>query len=138
MTFKKKRMGRKSKINIGKTKTMRMNTRIDTQVKIDGKEIEGANEFTYQGSKVNKESGASEDIKSSLQKARNAFIALHNVWKSMAYSISTKFKVKATLLYGAECWKITGSDLRKCKAFQNRCLRRILKSFGQTISVMKI
>ena len=32
-------------------------------------------------------------------------------------------------MYGSECWKTTGLDIRKCETFQNKCLRRIMKIF---------
>ena len=46
-----------------------MNVNIDKQVKIDGKELEDVAELTYLGSKVIKEGGAADDIKTRLQKA---------------------------------------------------------------------
>ena len=122
------------KINIGKTKSMRLNTKIDRPLRIDGKELEDVDQFTYLGSKVTKEGGASEDIKSRLQKARSAFLSLNQVWKSSLYSVKTKLKiynsnVKSVLMYGSECWKMTVADIKKCEAFNNRCLRRIIRVF---------
>ena len=70
------------KININKTKSMRLNAKIERPIKIDGQEREEVEEFTYLGSKVTKEGGASEDIKARLQKARGAFLSLSQVWKS--------------------------------------------------------
>jgi hypothetical protein len=100
------------KINIGKTNSMRINIRLDSQIRIDGLLLKEVNEFTYLGSKVTKESGASEKIKSRLQKTRNAFLSLSQVWKSSLYSVKTKMriynsKVRSTLMYGSECWKMT-------------------------------
>ena len=122
------------KINIGKTKSMRLNTKIDRPLRIDGQELEDVDQFTYLGSKVTKEGGASEDIKSRLQKARSAFLSLNQVWKSSLYSVKTKLKiynsnVKSVLMYGSECWKMTVADIKKCEAFNNRCLRRIIRVF---------
>ena len=87
-------------------------------------------------SEVTKEGGASEDKKSRLQKARNAFLSLDQVWKSCTYSVNTKVKmynsnVKSILMYGSECWKMTAADIKNCEAFQNRCLRRRLRMFWQ-------
>ena len=47
------------KINAGKTKTMRMNVKVDRHVKIDGKDLEDVPDFTYLGSKVTREGGGS-------------------------------------------------------------------------------
>ena len=100
--------------------------------KIDGKDLEDVPEFTYLGSKVTKKGGACDDIKSRLQKARNAFLPLNQVWRSSIYSLNTKVKifnsnVKYVLMYGSECWGITIGDIRKFEAFQNRRLGRILR-----------
>ena len=69
-----------------------------------------------------------------MQKARSAFLSLNQVWKSNIYSLKTKVKiynsnVKSILMFGSECWKMTVANMKKCKAFQNRCLRRILRVF---------
>ena len=122
------------KINTRKTKTMRMNVKVDRHVKIDGKDLEDVLKFTYIGSKVKREGGACDYIKYRLQKARNAFLAPNQVWKSSIYSVKTKVKifnskVKSVLVYGSECWRITMCGIRKCEAFQNRCLRRILRIY---------
>ena len=37
--------------------------------------------------------------------------------------------VKSVLMYGSECWRITMGDIRKCQAFQNRFLGRILRIY---------
>ena len=113
---------------------MRMNVNVDRHVKMYGKDLEDVPDFTYLGSKVTREGGACDDIKSRLQKVRNAFLALNQVWKSSIYSVKTKVKifnsnVKSVLMYGSECWRITMGDIRKCEAFQNRCLRRILRIY---------
>ena len=122
------------KININKTKSMRLNAKIEREIKIDGQELEEVDQFTYLGSKVTNEGGASEDIKARLQKARGAFLSLSQVWKSSLYSVKTKVRiynsnVRSVLMYGSECWKMTVADTKKCEAFNNRCLRRILRVF---------
>ena len=65
-----------------KTMDMRLNTKIDRPIGIDGQELEDVDEFTYFVSKVTKESGASEVIKSRPQKATSAFLSLNQVWTS--------------------------------------------------------
>ena len=37
--------------------------------------------------------------------------------------------VKSILMCGSECWKITAPNIKKCKAFPKRILRRILGVF---------
>ena len=69
-----------------------------------------------------------------LTKARTAFNMLQKIWRSS--QISRKLKVRlyksnvlSVLLYGSECWRVIGSELRKLDAFNNSCLCRILKIF---------
>ena len=69
-----------------------------------------------------------------LNKARNAFRSLNNVWRSSQYSTKTKPKiyqsyVMSTLLYGSECWRMTESDITKLSVFHTKNLRRILQTF---------
>ena len=81
------------KININNTNSMRLNANIERLIKIDGPELEEVDEFTYLGSKVTKEGGASKDIKARLQKARGAFLLLNQVLKSSLYSVKTKVRI---------------------------------------------
>lgn len=122
------------KINIGKTNTMRINSKVKTNIRINNEELEDVDQFTYLGAQLNKEQGTKDEISTRITKARSAFIALQNVWKSNIYSSNTKIRiyksnVRTVLLYGAECWKMTKNDTQKCETFQNKCLRRILKVF---------
>ena len=111
-----------------------MNVKVDRNVTFHGKDLKDVPDFTYLGSKLTRERGACDDIKSRLQKARNAFLAMNQVWKSSIYGVKIKVKifnnnVKSVLMYGSECWRITMGDTRKCEAFQNRRLRRILRIY---------
>ena len=59
---------------------------------------------------------------------------LRPIWRSTGLSIHTKIRifksnVLSVLLYGSECWKSTTSIERKREVFQNKCLRRILKTY---------
>ena len=122
------------KINISKTKTMRINTKVNTNVMIKNEEIEDVHRFTYLGAQIDKNQRKNDEITTRIAKARNAYMALQHLWKSNIYSATTKVKifasnVRTVLLYGAECWKMTKNDIQKCETFQNKCLRRILKVF---------
>ena len=55
---------------------------------------------------------------------------LRPIWRSKQYNRKTKLKmfksnVLSVLLYGAECWRMTETDLNKLETFQNKCLRQI-------------
>jgi hypothetical protein len=73
-------------------------------------------------------------LNNKVNKARNAFIGLCNVWSSGIYKTKTKIKlfnaiVKLNLLYGCEAWALTKKQEKKLRTFQQRCLRRILRVF---------
>ena len=86
------------------------------------------------GSTVKYDGGAGSDIKNHLNRARNAFRMLNNVWRSSQHSTKTKLKiyqscVMSTLLYGSECWRMIESDITKLSVFHTKNLKRILQIF---------
>ena len=105
-----------------------------TPVKKNGKNIEQVEDFTYLGSLISINNSASKDITNRLIKAKGSLAMLKTVWKSREYSIRTKIKlfkrnVLSVLLYGADTWRMTASDLQRLESFQNRCLRQIHRIF---------
>lgn len=122
------------KINIGKTKLMRINTNNSTPVEINGTPIEEVSEFCYLGSMISTDGGTATDIQSRITKARAAYGGLSSVWNADTLTIRTKMRifnacVLSVLLYGSETWRIVGSEITKAQIFVNRCLRRILRIF---------
>lgn len=120
------------KININKTKVMRLNSNVKTPVKINENEIEDVNTFTYLGGVVTSTGGCDEDITNRLGKAKAQFGRLRKIWSSSKFSIQTKVKlynslVLSVLTYGSETWKTTEHDKKKLDTFQNRCLRQMLR-----------
>ena len=98
---------------------------------LDGQEIEDVDQFCYLGSLVNKQGGASEDVKSRVKNANGAFVQLYPLWRSNNISRKTKLRifnsnVKSVLLYACETWKVTTGIISTLQTFVNRCLRRIL------------
>lgn len=128
------------RINIRKTKSMRLGTKVHTSFVLRGGAIEEVVEFCYLGSVVSSSGGAESDVANRIKKARQAYSVLGNIWAFSLYSIDTKLRifnsnVKSVLLYGCETWKITTSITKSLQTFVNRCLRRILRIFWpQTIS----
>jgi hypothetical protein len=119
------------KINEKKTKMLRMNNKKKEAVKIERNDIEDVDEFTYLGAKVSKDGGAGSDMKSRINKARNAFSKLNKVWKSKQFCRKTKVKlyktlVRPVLLFGCETWRMTQLEERRLDSFQFKCLKRIL------------
>jgi hypothetical protein len=116
------------RINIAKTKELRVNPKTQKQLKIGNQSIESVDSFTYLGSIVTREGGALEDMSNRIGKGNSAFVQLCPAWKNSNISRKTKLRifssnVKAVLLYGAETWK---SNRIKLQTFINRCVRKIL------------
>ena len=113
---------------------MTLNIQNPLPIQVNGNDLPITEEFTYLGSTVRHDGGAHNDIKNRLNKARNVFRMLNNVWRSQQYSTKTKLKlyqscVLSTLLYGSECWRMTVSDIKQLSVFHTKNLRRILGIF---------
>ena len=121
-------------INISKTQVLCVNSIPTGPILVDEEPLEFVEDFTYLGSFISKDSGASKDIKASLGKAQGAFSQLRSIWRSKKYSLKTKMllynsNVKSVLLYGSESWRVVKTDTRRMEVFHNRCLRRICQIF---------
>ena len=122
------------KINISKTKTMRLNTTITTPIHTNQQELEDVKEFVYLGCTLSITGGTEEDIAKRINKARATFIMLHKIWNTSVLSRNTKIRmfnscVKSVLLYGCETWRQTRQITHKIQVFINKCLRRIIRCF---------
>ena len=121
-------------VNTLKTKIMRLNSKTQHPISINGTSLEDVDKFVYLGSEVGGYSGAESDISRRLCLARGAFVKLKPAWNSTAYQYKTKLKifksnVLAVLLYGAETWKMTKHDAWRLDRFQRGCLRKIFPIF---------
>ena len=103
--------------SITKTKQMRMNSRTNEPIKLQGENIEEVEEFTYLGSKMTADGSSERGICTRLSKADQAFATLRNIWKSG--KICQKMKIRllksnvlSILLYGSESWKMTHYQLQ--------------------------
>ena len=101
---------------------------------IEREEVEDVESFVYLGSVPDKLGDAEADIKRRLALARVAFTRLQTIWRSGRFSQKTKLRilnsnVLSVLLYGAEIWRVTATDLNKLDVFQCTCLRRLLRRF---------
>ena len=89
------------------------------------------------GAKVTKDGNTEAEIKTRINKARGAFAAQKNIWKTKMISKKTRIRifksnVLSVLLYAAESWKVTKVTKGIChmlEVFQNKCLRRIMYIF---------
>ena len=94
-------------ININKIKMLRNNSQTADPITIGGRDIEEVTEFTYLGAKVSTDGNSESEIKARIRKARGAFAALKNIWKTNKTSNRTKIRlfksnVLGVLLYAAE------------------------------------
>ena len=122
------------KVSTKKTKGMRMNARVQENIKLNGDDIEEVDDFTYLGSKMSNTGDGEVEIRARLTKASQAFASLRSPWKARNIRLKTKLRifksnVISTLLYGSESWKVTKTISNKLDVFQNRCLRRILQIY---------
>lgn len=121
------------KINVSKTKLMRIRTNNTQPLSINGVAIEDVEEFCYLGAIITKTRGTDADIQNRINKARNAYFALNKIWWSNSMSTNLKLRifdacVVSILLYGCETWG-KHQNLKRLETFVNKCLRRILRIF---------
>jgi len=69
------------KINVAKTKIMKINTRADEPITLDGISIEEVNNFVYLGSKITTDGDSEVDVQARISKATGAYAALCNIWR---------------------------------------------------------
>ena len=67
------------KVNVKKTKILRMNCPDDRDVTIGGERLEEVEDFCYLGGILTQYGGSAEDVAARLQKARGAFENLRAV-----------------------------------------------------------
>ena len=94
------------KINVAKTKIMKINTRADEPITLDGISIEEVNNFVYLGSKITTDGDSEVDVQARISKVTGAYAALRNIWWSSKIRNHTKVRifisnVLGVLLYGA-------------------------------------
>ena len=119
-----------------KTKVMCMNLKERPQIKIDEEEHEVVTDIIYLGSNISVENSVQKYISARINKARNSYCSLRNIWKSNVYSLKTKVRlfnsnvISVLLLYGCQSWRVNKNDMYKLDVFQTKCLRRICNIFG--------
>jgi hypothetical protein len=84
---------------------MRLKTNSSRPITLGNTPLQEVDAFTYLGSVINREGGTEEDVKTRIQKARGAFIAVKNIWRSGQLKTETKIgifntNIKTILLYG--------------------------------------
>ncbi|XP_063613390.1 uncharacterized protein LOC134786664 [Penaeus indicus] len=120
-------------LNAKKTKVMKIQkTPTDQEIIIDGAPVENVTEFTYLGATFTNKVDDSKEIRKRITLAKNATIALSNIWKDRNISIITKKRLLHSLVfsiasYGSECWVLKATDRKKIESFEIWCYRRVLR-----------
>ena len=88
-------------------------------------------DFTYLASHISVENSVQKDISDRINKARNRYCILCNLWKSNVYSLKTKGRlfngnVISVLLYGCQRWRVNKNDIHMLDGFQTKCICNIL------------
>ncbi|VDP58092.1 unnamed protein product [Schistosoma margrebowiei] len=118
-------------IHKGKTKVFKFKTKNSNPITLDGETLEDVESFTYLGSIIDEQGGSDADVKARIGKAKTAFLQLKNIWNSKQLSINIEVtifnsNIKVVLLYGAETWRTTTTDIKNIRVFINGCLHNIL------------
>ena len=122
------------KINVSKTKLIRVGDTVSGNFKVNNQDIEEVKEFCYLGSIINNSGGTDPDVERRVRLAKQMFGVMNSIWRSTKISQNLKLKLyrsncKAVLLYACETWKTSGSIMSRLQVFQNNCLRRIFRIF---------
>ena len=120
-----------SKINVKKTKSLRLGINEDEQVTLGNEKIDQVGSLSYICSIISKDGGSREDVKSRVAKAQGVFPQLKKVWKNRKISLQTKSRIlEATVMtvvqYGSEAWVLRKADENLLDVFRRNCLRIVL------------
>ena len=119
------------KLNAKKTKVMYIGKKQYIDIVIDGEVLERVSDFIYLGSSKSVDGNCSHDIKRRIAQAKTKMISLKNIWKDKDLSYQLKMKIMkvlvwTTITYGAEGWSLKADDIKKIKAAEMWCYRRLL------------
>ena len=100
-------------------------------IKVQDSMIEQVETFVYLGSLITEDVDCSRDIRIRTGRGLGIGVDLMKLWKSHNIKISTKVKLMRTLIwpvmmYGCESWTIKKWDEERIKAFEMKCIRKIL------------
>ena len=127
------------KINADKSKIMVTGLQKDAgehenrgAIYVDGMRLEQVGSFKYLGAVISGDGRSLDEVKTRIAIATSAMARLKKLWYDKNITLVTKIKlmravVTSTALYGCESWTLTAEIERRIQAFDQRCLRRLLK-----------
>ena len=100
----------------------------DVRIMVYGKEIERVEEFNYLGRILTSDDNDTKAIENQIKKARAKWNSIASILKregADAKTMATFYRtvIQAVLLYGAESWCVSETNLRKLRAFHHRAVR---------------
>ena len=118
-------------LSASKTKVM-TNTNELVNIRVNDVVLEQVDVFQYLGANISNQAECQPDIKKRLAMASNTLSSVLPTLKNKALSNKTKWRlVKAlvwsVLTHGCESWTLRKVDEEKIAAFENKCVRRILR-----------
>ena len=121
-------------INWNKTMIQASDIIVDAppDVTILGRKVDVVDSFIYLGSSVDASGGNDSHIRRRIELTRTCMKSLdREIWRS-SISVVTKFRlynayILPVLLYGSDTWSVTEASRQRLDAFDQWCLRRILR-----------
>ena len=116
---------------MGKTKCMAL-TGEQCNIKVQDIRIEQVDTFVYLGSLVTEDAECSREIRVRIARGHGVGADLMKLWKCHNIKLTTKLQLMKTLIwpvmmYGCESWTINKRDEDRIKAFEMKCIRKILR-----------
>ena len=104
----------------------------DSEVYINGEEIEHVEQFKYLGSIKSRNGDCTQDIRARIAMAKRRTQTLTPSWKNRGIHKAVKLSVVRALIwpvltYGSEAWTLTETNMRRIEAAELWTYRRILR-----------
>ena len=102
------------------------------KITLNQKQLEEVNNFKYLGAILSADGSCEVEIRARIGTATAAMARLNRIWSSKSVSLATKLRlyralVKTIVLYGCETWTLLVATEKKLQAFENKCMRRLLR-----------
>src|SRR6218665_55808 len=116
------------KINIKKTKVLKISKGKETRVRINigGKEIEQVKEFCYLGRVITTDGKCHREIRRRIAIGKEAF-SKRREFLRMKVNRTLKTLIWSVVLYGAETWTMRKEDIKRLETFEMWTWRRMAK-----------
>ena len=120
-------------ISAEKTKPMTNNTSgINTEIKINGLQLETVTSFKYLGSVISDE-GSRPEILSRIAQTTAVLTRLKPIWNDRSTSLGSRIQLMRPLVtsvfqYACESWTLTAKLQRRIQTLEMKCYRKILRT----------